>query len=549
MKRFLTIASVAALTICLAACSNKEEDTKTTSLGFALTNENIEVEDLTEDYTVIVSNTDYTIDIEIAYADKDELSALKVNIINLPDGAEADPASSSYDYTDGNTQSIAISNNGYTQAFVISASCSAAEPHFISATLNGTAASNGTARLSGTTDLTAVTFEYEVSPSETTVSLAGEEIESGSTVDFSDKINGVTFTLTCDGVSATETITVVTTGIGSVERVWGHYVAPVNTTDDWFGTSVAASGWERTCTMDDNYVYMAKAKSGDDKGCYAIDITDPSQVKELSMTGINAEGTFHTSDAVVVNDGTSTRLLLCNMANAADSHLYVYSYTSVDDDPTTVLDYTLPEAYRFGDKFTVWGDWSEGSLNFYDYAGNEILASFAISGGTINSTPTLYTLNYGTAKDGGIGAMYKYSDTEYMWAGAGTYPHIYSYADGTFTETVNLEEYGFPNPTHAPIFFDFNNQSYMAYIQLENSYCDATLRIIELNYDTLTESLENNTMTTVCYKYGLGDPDEVITGNSNGNGLGDACLREINGETYIVAMAPSTGVSLFKLNK
>lgn len=554
MKKLFFALTASALLF--SACSSNDDESAP-SLGFALTNEMIQVDGLSDDYLVVVDNQAKTVEIEVAYEDAAELAALTVNIVGLPAGATASPATSTFNYATGATQAITISKEGASAVFTVSATAGDPNPHFISATLNTVPATDGTAKLSGATDLTAVVFEYEVSPADTKVSVNGTEIASGDAVDFSDKINGVTFTLSCGEITNTENIKVVTTGIGTVERVWGHYVQPKNTTDDWFGTKVAATSWERTLDMDDNYVYMGRAAAGEGKiGCYAISITDPSNVIEMKTNYSAVGGVHQTSCARVIDNNGQSIVLLCNMANAQNSHLYVYAYTSVDAEPTTVLDWTYPEAIRLGDRFTVEGNWQSGRLIFFNWQSTTPRDAyiFTITDGKINATPTIVDLDTSLGGLGQIGCLYRYSNTEYMWAGVGgvdAYPSVYSVDGNTFTQTLKLSnDLGFTYPMHGIGFFTFNGQKYMSFVRLENSFQDASLRIMELNYDTLKESIEKNNISTNVYVQGLGDPDEVgITAAKNGNGLGDAVVREINGEIYIAAMAPGAGVSLFKLKQ
>lgn len=554
MKKLFYALTASALLF--SACSSNDDESAP-SLGFALTNEMIQVDGLANDYLVVVDNQAKTVEIEVAYEDAAELAALTVNIVDLPAGATATPATSTFNYSTGATQAITIAKDGASVVFTFSATAGDPNPHFISATLNSVPTTDGTAKLTGATDLSTVIFEYEVSPADTKVSINGTEIASGDEVDFSDKINGVTFTLTCGEISNTENIKVVTTGIGSIERVWGHYVQPKNTTDDWFGTKVAATGWERTIDMDDNYVYMGRAAAGEGKiGCYAISITDPSNVIAMNTNYSAVGGVHQTSCARVIDNNGQSIVLLCNMANAQNSHLYVYAYTSVDAEPTTVLDWTYPEAIRLGDRFTVEGNWQSGRLIFFNWQATTPRDAyvFTITDGKINATPTVIDLDTTLGGLGQIGCLYRYSNTEYMWAGVGgtdAYPSVYSVDGNTFTQTLKLNnELGFTYPMHGIGFFTFNGQNYMSFVRLENSFQDASLRIMELNYDTLKESIEKNNISTNVYVQGLGDPDEVgITAAKNGNGLGDAVVREINGEIYIAAMAPGAGVSLFKLKQ
>lgn len=538
MKKIALV--MAAIAILFTSCN----DDKKSDPSITLTNEMVQVSGLSQDYITIIDNAAKTIDVEVAYVDRAELAALDVAFVSLPVDVSAN--SFSFNFSGGAVKEVVFAVGDRTVTYMMTASAGDPDPKFVTAALNEVAVASGEAKLRGMTDLKKVAFTFTVSPEDTKVYVGNTEIESGAEVDFSDKLNGVTFTLKCAEVSKTETIKVVTSGISSVERVWGHYVKPTSTTDDWFGTSVAASNWERNISLDDKYVYMARAASGDSKGMYAVSL-DGKTVKTMSTNGLLAAGVHQTSAVAVMNNGSSSVTLLTNMVNAANSHLYVYAYDNVDADPRVVLDYTLTEAARLGDKLTVEGDWQDGKLWFYNYNGGNpsVAYCFTVKGGTINATPEKISL---AAQLGNIGGVYKYSDTEYMWAGAAKAAHALTLNGGKFEVGYALTDGArFSYPMHGVSFFTFNDQKYMCFVRLLNSFQNGAVRIMELNYDTLAESLEKGDVTTDL-QYELGDPTEKgITAAKNGNGCGSCEARVINGETYIAACVMGSGVSLFKL--
>lgn len=354
MKKIFLVISAAALMF--VGCK-KENPAPTTS--FVLTDAMIQVNGLTEDCLTVVNAAAKTVTIEVAYADKVQLKALDVRFTELPSGVKAD--NFTFDFSTGATKTVKFTEGEASVEYVFSASAAQPEPKLVSATLNGVAVAGGTAKLKGSADLTKVEFKFEVSPAGTKVLVGQNEIKDGDEIDFSDKLNGVTFTLKCEDVEKTENIKVVTTGISSIERVWGHYVKPETTTDDWYGTAVDASGWERNITMDDKYVYMVKAGG---PGVYAINIADGTVAKELSVEDYVKGGVHSSSSAQVMNNGTSSVLLVSNMVNAANSILRIHAWDDIDSKPRQVLAYTLTEAHRFGDKFTVEGDWQKGPSSF-----------------------------------------------------------------------------------------------------------------------------------------------------------------------------------------
>lgn len=547
MKKVLF--SLLAVTALFTACNN--DDSKP-EVNIAITQDMVEVDGVSGDYLVVVDPASKTIAIELAYEDAAELQALTVNFVNLPSGVTAEPLT--HNFSNGATAQAVFTKDGVDVTYTVSATIAAADPHFVSATLNEVEVSGGTVKLSGSADLTKVVFEYTVAPEDTKVYIGDDEVASGSEVDFSDKVNGVTFTLKCGEVTKEETIKVTTTGISSVKRVWGHYAKPSTIeSDGWYGSNgVPAAGvWQRNVAMDDNNIYIPVTDGTDINGnILVIDRQNGNLVKTISSTVISG-GVHLAEDAEVLDNNGLSVLLVCNLVNAKDSHLKVYAFHDINSEPTVVLDYVLTEAHRFGDKFVAEGNWQDGRLVFVDYtpnATNRVAYTFDITNGVINSTPEVLNLGPVLPTANSFAGLYKYSDTEYMYAGTGGPNLIMSASGNTLTTTFELSTSGvYSNPMLDPQFFTFNEQEYISYVKLENNAQDAALVIQELNYATLKESMESADPMTF-KKLGIGDPNEIgITGMKNGNNLGGSDLRVIDGKTYIVVSVPQTGISLFEL--
>ena len=541
MKKVLF--SLLAVTALFTACNN--DDSKP-EVNIAITQDMVEVDGVSGDYLVVVDPASKTIAIELAYEDAAELQALTVNFVNLPSGVTAEPLT--HNFSNGATAQAVFTKDGVDVTYTVSATIAAADPHFVSATLNEVEVSGGTVKLSGSADLTKVVFEYTVAPEDTKVYIGDDEVASGSEVDFSDKVNGVTFTLKCGEVTKEETIKVTTTGISSVKRVWGHYVAPVSVdNDNWYdGTTIPSSGWERNIAMDDSYVYMPQAGG---KNIYVLSIADGSLVTTLT-SDIFQGGTHLVSDAEVVDNGASSVLLVCNLASGEAATLKVYQYNSIDSEPTVALSYPLGANIRLGDKFTVEGDWTSGRLIFVDYTASSDRKAYAfnITSGVINATPEILSLGNVIPGQNSIGGIYRYSDSEYLYAGTGAANSVMSVEGNTFEVAYALSDgERFTYPMQDAHFFTFNDQKYLSYVRLLNSYQDGALKIQEVNYDTLKETMES-VDTGTDRQLGLGDPTELnITGTKNGNGCGASDVRVINGKTYIAACVLGAGISLFEL--
>ena len=553
---------MSAALVLFAAC----EPAPTPEVSFTLTNDNVEVAGLTADALVVVDAAAKTAAIEVAYADKDQLQALQVNFVGIPSDVTVE--NFTFDFSTGATKEVAVSQNGATDTYVFSATCASPEPKFVTMSLVPSkkttndageevyvaagaeaAVAGGTAKLKGSANLSVVAFNYTVSPANTKVLVDGQEIASGAILDFSDKVNGVTFTLKCEDVEETANVKVVTTGFSSIERVWARYIKPETTDANWFGEPVAAENGStyRYAAMDGKYVYLPKAGGPE---VNVIDAMTGEFVKQLDVTGIDG-GTHKTSSVQVADNNGSSVVLVANLAMNANQHLKVYAWSDLDKAPAVALDYTITEAFRFGDKFQFEGTWADGRLIFVSYNGNadRTAAIFDVKNGVVNAEPTLVKIGTVAKSGNSICGLYKYSDTEYMWAGTGDLFAIYSVSGNTFTQNYQCTDGSrFSYPMHDVHFITYNEQKYAIYCRLLNIFNDAAIRFMELNGDTLKASFEDADVTTD-KQLALGDPEkESVTALKNGNGCGTCDVYQAaDGTTYVLGYAPGAGMSMFRL--
>ena len=553
---------MSAALVLFAAC----EPAPTPEVSFTLTNDNVEVAGLTADALVVVDAAAKTAAIEVAYADKDQLQALQVNFVGIPSDVTVE--NFTFDFSTGATKEVAVSQNGATDTYVFSATYASPEPKFVTMSLVPSkkttndageevyvaagaeaAVAGGTAKLKGSANLSVVAFNYTVSPANTKVLVDGQEIASGAILDFSDKVNGVTFTLKCEDVEETANVKVVTTGFSSIERVWARYIKPETTDANWFGEPLAAENGStyRYAAMDGKYVYLPKAGGPE---VNVIDAMTGEFVKQLDVTGIDG-GTHKTSSVQVADNNGSSVVLVANLAMNANQHLKVYAWSDLDKAPAVALDYTITEAFRFGDKFQFEGTWADGRLIFVSYNGNadRTAAIFDVKNGVVNAEPTLVKIGTVAKSGNSICGLYKYSDTEYMWAGTGDLFAIYSVSGNTFTQNYQCTDGSrFSYPMHDVHFITYNEQKYAIYCRLLNSFNDAAIRFMELNGDTLKASFEDADVTTD-KQLALGDPEkESVTALKNGNGCGTCDVYQAaDGTTYVLGYAPGAGMSMFRL--
>ena len=520
----------------LAAC--KHEDPV---FSFVLTNEMVRVNNLSNDALIQVNNQAKTVYIEVNYFDKAELAALEVEFVKIPAEISVNPAKSTFNYSSGAAQTVTITQGTVSAEYKITAASASPQPHFVSVKLNGVDVAGNTAKLKGSADLTKVAVEFVVSPANTVVKVNGDVVESSTEeapneIDFSDKLNGVKFSLTCEDVTVEETIKVVTTGINAVKREWGLYVKPVTADATAWPATLPASSNIRTMSMDNKHVYLATTG----KKLYAVDIKT-TEVTEVNMGDYAAGGVFGSCALACMEDGNGGFVtLLSNMVNSTASEFVIWKWDSVDGTPTKVLSYHLPEAARIGDQMSVEGTWKEGKIWFHDFTSQECAYVFDVKDGVIGTTATKIAYD---AKQGNWSAMYKYDDTQYIGGGPGAKSRLFKVEGNTATTLLELPGAYFANPLHGIRFFNFNEQDYMTYVVLRNSYQDGQVRITELNGETLQASLEAPGAT---WKFGLGDPVENdITAEKNGNGVGNNVIRTINGKIHIASYVLGAGLVLF----
>lgn len=546
-----------ALSAALVLFSACQEDGPAPEVTFALTNDNVEVAGLTSDYLVVVDAAAKTAAIEVAYADKAQLQALEVNFVGIPSDVTVE--NFTYDFSAGATREVAVSQNGATVNYVFSAVAAAPQPKFLTMSVapavvvegeepvlgEAVEVAGGTAKLKGSTNLASLAFNYTVSPAGTKVLVDGAEIATGAILDFSDKVNGVTFTLKCEDVEETANVKIVTTGFSSIERVWGRYVQPETADANWYdeaATGVPASDNMRNIAADAQYVYLPNTGKG---LVYAFDLLTGEFKKTLSAPAeVVFGGTFKVCDAEVMQNGTSSVLVVANMAMNAGGNLRAYAYTSPDADPVNIINYTIEDG-RYGDKFSVAGTWEDGEILFFNQKDKTTMLGWKVKNGVVASEPVVYNVPVSGAS---YSKFVKYSDNEWIWGGAGPLYSVWTRSGDAYTMAYQEEASDrFPTPMHDIEFVKFNEQEYMIYTRLLNSNQDAAVRFQELNAATLLESMKGVDVTTD-KQLGLGDPQKLnVTAVKNGNSMGGSDVVVIGEDVYVAGCVPGAGMSLFKL--
>lgn len=340
-------------------------------------------------------------------------------------------------------------------------------------------------------------------------------------------------------------------GVVKVERVWGKYPT------EW---PTFSGNLDRTATMDEEYVYVAKS-SGDAKGVWAIPIDgDLTKAKEVCMTGVESEGTFSTSCVRTIYNPTTGKhiLLLSNLAMEGGAHLYLYAYENgIDQAPTKLLsDYTLPTwaERRFGDFFTVVGDWSKGCVWFRTFtSGASTTARFNIVNGKLASqTPDGF--NYGYAASQGKGSFYQYD----MSAKQGL---LVTDSIAMFYDLNSAEgqEWNAPATTEnmRRMFgitpFEYKGKKFIAYTKMKNDNAARSwIKVIE-DKGTAADFKASLEEDKVVYQAAIqineeGESTNVMSGATFSNQTSASCAVVVKEDgVYILGHHHNVGISLFKL--
>lgn len=550
MKKLFALMASALTVFALASCGPENPDGPEIP-ALTLSAANVDVTGIDGDYLAVVDNAAKTIKITLEYGDKENAKALTVSFVSLSEGFTTE-YQKTFNYADGATQTVTFKYGEQKAAeYVVSVAIGAADPKFLTLTVGGIDAMSGEVRMASAASLSHLPVEFTVDPADAVVTVGGEAIESGAELDFSDKLNGVTFTITLGEASKTHKVIVITSGLRKANRIWAHYVQPMTVEDDWFqtvATDIQFSGkfWLRTCAMDDQYVYLAQHQ-GAAYPAYVLSLANGELVGRLNIEGVSV-GTHQLSCIRTIPDGDGGyKILQCNL-QAGTGALKVYKWDNKDAKPSVALEYTNVDGNRIGDKMEVSGTWKQGQISFLSQNGSpRMVYLFTITNGVVNTTPMVIPVpDYSS---GSYGQIYKYSDAEFVISAAGARPKIYTVSGGNITPGLDFNSELFSATDEGFNFFTFNDQKYMAFARVTGDQCDCSLRIMALNGDTLTDAVAAIDGKNV-FTYGLSDPNEFpIVGYKSGNSLCDCAVREVGGETYVVAMSEGAGVSCFKLEK
>ena len=321
--------------------------------------------------------------------------------------------------------------------------------------------------------------------------------------------------------------------------------------------------------MDDQYIYIPQ-NAGGAAVLKAVSITDPTQVKDVNVSGIS--GGTHTLSCVrmvpntdpAINGGKDI-LLATNLSLGDGSHLHYYAWLNgIDNAPTKYM--VDDSGRRMGDKFIVLGSWKNGEIYLKDYNTGNIVRNAMVDTG-VGEWPGADGLAYARGRydysasvldaAGCIGSAYVYPGTPK--AGSDIVPGflVTSTASGhwlantsgnVFASTADLGL----GMTHGYNFFadEKTGAKYVAYVAIEAAQDKGSVKVIsDFNgtYEGLAGVLQAQ---KVVFEAPVQDGMDatVISPCPATHSTGDCVVREVNGTTYMAVMIQNVGISVFKLN-
>lgn len=347
-------------------------------------------------------------------------------------------------------------------------------------------------------------------------------------------------------------------GIKDIQRVWGLF----STDGAWYnfldGFSASA---DRTVAMDDELVYISRSsKQG---GIYALSLSSGAFVKQLDVTPALATDCTLTVSCVrsISNPGGKNVLTFCTLKEDASQHLFVYAYVNgTDAAPVQILDYALDNKggvedwRRYGDRYTVEGNWKSGKLWFQTWhdGGTAKTIGFTIENGVITNPQD--PIDYYVANPpAGIKdvAFYPGSSQAFITGpGKATLYKPGSAGPNGWIKWDVVEELEDLQFSYGYNFFTFHDSRFIAYMKLDGENAvRGRLVVIDDEAGTaagLTSQLKSQTNLRE-FPLQHADDFEAKSSITASHSVGDCIVFENKGNTYIAVLMQGCGLSLFQL--
>lgn len=332
-----------------------------------------------------------------------------------------------------------------------------------------------------------------------------------------------------------------------VTRVWGYYGESATA---WSNSLVSSlDNNDRSLAMDDQFIYIPETHTSGN--IHKFQITDGKYLGTLPKSADMNLGTHYVSCARTVKNANGDYILLVSNLSTGEG-LRIFAYVNgTDAEPVTMT--TISSGRRWGDKFTVTGTWENGKMWFRSYDSRGIVGYVPLNGtNTTWNWVEAHAVDNGSAFDAG-------NISEVSWVPGTTGfcilntnsalgAHVMSgNASGAYSE---VKTYPTLAKTFGYNFFEVDDNKFVAWASLKNGNDLPRLQIVQSDATTLDKMVEtfDNLETRLVYEAPLQNANDMNTaGVGGGNTVCDCCVREINGEIYIAAMAQKAGLSVFKV--
>lgn len=271
------------------------------------------------------------------------------------------------------------------------------------------------------------------------------------------------------------------------------------------------------------------------------------------MDGVTG-GYFQTSCVRTIPDPATGKpiLLVSSMSMDAGSPVKVYAYENgIDAQPTAILsNYTIPgwASRRFGDIFTVYGDWSAGEFWMRSMT-SPTSARWSIRGGKVTNADQAPD-GWGNICPGSseMGALYRYS------MNAKTVLYV-TPTQASFWD-FDGNEIAWSVPTDLSRCFGFQVITFgdlrlIAYVRVNADRAGGMLRVIRDNYGTDEDFQKALEEDDLFYEAPVQSPDdpEAKSKVPTANMMGGCAAQVVGDNLYIAAHIQGVGLSVFKMTK
>ena len=331
-----------------------------------------------------------------------------------------------------------------------------------------------------------------------------------------------------------------------VTRVWGHYGVDGKA---WSNSVVASlDGADRSLAMDDKYIYIPETNTSGN--IHKFNVADGTYAGTLPASADMNLGTHYVSCIRTVKNSNGDDILLVSNLSLGEG-LRIFAYVNgADAEPVTMT--TISSTRRWGDKFTVTGTWENGKMWFRSYDSRGMVGFVPLSGeNTTWDWVEAHPVDNGNAIDANnISEVTWVPGTEgfcLLNTNSDFGAHVMSGTSGAYTE---VKSYPTLAKTFGYNFFEVGDNKFIAWTSLVYGKESPRLQIVQSDATTVEKMVEtfDNLSTRLVFEAPLQNADDMtVPGVGGGHTVCDCCVREINGELYIAAIAQKAGLSLFKV--